>query len=569
MYVEIIANRSSPPAILLRESRREGKKIHKKTLSNISHWPMRKVRALRAVLKDEPLVNPDDIFECRRALPHGHVEIILAMMRKLGLPRLIDRKASPERSRVLALIAQRLLEPASKLASTRLWHDTTLAGELDVTDSDCNDLYAAMDWMIERQPAIERRFARRHLCEKGHALYDVSSSYYEGHSCPLMRFGYSRDGKRGRPIVVYGLMTDSAGCPISIEAWPGNTADPATVPAQVEKLRDSFGLQQVVLVGDRGMLTDTTIDVLRRYPGLGWISALDFNGVRRLADVLQPSLFDDRNLAEIRNDAFPGERLIVCHNPQLAERRRRKREDLLTATEERLEKIVAEVGRRTKKPLTKTEIAKKLGRVENKFKMAKHFVYEIEDGHFSYARCPDSIEKEAAFDGIYVIRTDQTDLSDENVVRSYKALTRVERAFRSMKTIDLRIRPIRHRLEQRVRAHLLLCMLAYYVEWHLRQVLEPLLFHDEDLHQDRETRDPVVPAKASASAKRKKCDRTTPDGLPLHSFSTLLMHLGTRVRLCCYMRDDPENTSFERVTDPTPIQERVLELVEMCPFTYS
>ncbi len=568
MYVDVVPNRNSPPAVLLRESRREGKRVIKKTLANLSHWPKRRVTALKAVLKDEPLVNPDDLFACRRSLPHGHVEVVLKMAHKIGLPRIIDRTASPARSRVLALVVQRLLEPASKLASTRLWHDTTLADELAVADSDCDDLYAAMDWLIVRQAAIERRLARRHLQENRHALYDVSSSYYEGQHCPLMSFGYSRDGKRGRPIVVYGLMTDDAGCPVSIEAWPGNTADPSTVPAQVEKLRNRFGLRQVVLVGDRGMLTHTTIETLRQYPGLGWISALDSDGVRRLDTVLQPSLFDDRNLAKIRHDAFPGERLIVCHNPQLAKRRRLEREALMTATENRLEKLVAEVGRRTRKPLTAVEIAKKLGRIENRFKMAKHFVYEIKDDHFSYERRPDNLAKEAAFDGISVIRTNQTELSDANVVRSYKALTLVERAFRSMKAIDLKIRPIHHRLEERVRAHLLLCMLAYYVEWHLRQVLEPLLFHDEELRPDRQTRDPVLPAKPSASATRKKARKTTTDGLPVHSFSTLIQHLGTRSRLYCHMAEDPEHTSFERVTAPTTVQARALELVDMCPFTY-
>ena len=355
-----------------------------------------------------------------------------------------------------------------------LWgHSTTLAAELALEDADEETLYAAMDWLLQRQDRIQRRLARRHLGEDSQVLYDVSSSYYEGHTCPLMRFGYSRDGKRGRPIVVYGLLADRQGRPLAVQGYPGNTADPTTVPHQVQTLRERFGLQRVVLVGDRGMLTDTQIETLRQHPGLGWVSALRHHDIRQLAEdkSVQMSLFDTRNLAEIRSPLYPGERLIVCCNPALAERRRNQREALLAATEEALERIRREVLRRTKKPLAATDIAEKVGRVKQGYKVGKHFQTEIAAGHFEFQRDPHTIEREASLDGLYVIRTSESNLPAADVVRSYKQLTRVERAFRCLKTVDLLVRPIRHRKADRVRAHLLLCLLAYYVEWHLRQAL--------------------------------------------------------------------------------------------------
>ncbi len=567
MYVEVVPNRGSPPAILLREGKREGSKVRKRTLANLSGWPPAKVDALRKLLKNLPLVSPDQAFSIVSSRPHGHVELVLQAFRRLGLPALLDRSPSPQRSAVLAMIAQRLLQPASKLATTRLWHSTTLAAELALEEADEETLYAAMDWLLQRQDRIQRRLARRHLGEDSQVLYDVSSSYYEGHTCPLMRFGYSRDGKRGRPIVVYGLLADRQGRPLAVQAYPGNTADPTTVPDQVQTLRKRFGLQRVVLVGDRGMLTDTQIETLRQHPGLGWVSALRHHDIRQLAEdkSVQMSLFDTRNLAEIRSPLYPGERLIVCCNPALAERRRNKREALLAATEEALGRIRREVLRRTKKPLAATDIAEKVGRVKQGYKVGKHFQTEIAAGHFEFQRDPHSIEREASLDGLYVIRTSESNLQAADVVRSYKQLTRVERAFRCLKTVDLLVRPIRHRKPDRVRAHLLLCLLAYYVEWHLRRALAPLLFEDEDLAGWQARRDPVAAAKPRESVQAKKNARTTSDGLQLHSFSTLLQALATRCRHQCRLHGDADGPTLERLTEPSALQQRALELVSAFP----
>ena len=569
MYVETVPNRNSPPAILLREGRREGKKVHKRTLANLTHWPKDKIERLRRVLKNEPLVHPDQLFVIERSLPHGHVELLLEAIRQLKLPALIDPRPSPKRDRVLAMILQRLLYPASKLATTRLWHTTTLAEELSLEDTDEDDLYEAMDWLLERQDRIERKLAKRHLAEGDPVLYDVSSSYYEGQTCPLMQFGHNRDGKRDRPIVVYGVLADSMGRPLAVQAYAGNTGDPTTVGDQVEKIRGRFGLQRVVLVGDRGLLTETQINHLKRYPGLGWISALRHHQIRRLveSEAVQLSLFDERHLAEVRSPDYPGERLIVCHNPLLAEHRRQKREALLTATEEALARIARQVARRTRTPLSATEIAEKLGRVKNRFQVAKHFRTEIADGSFHYERRTEAIIREAQLDGFYMLRTSEPAdrLPTAAVVRGYKDLTRVERAFRSLKTVDLHIRPIRHRVESRVRAHLFLCLLAYYVHWHLRQALAPLLFDDEDLEAERARRDPVLAAQPSDSAKRKKRKRLTEDGLPLHSLETLMAHLGTRARHQCRLPSEPDAPCVQRLTEPTPLQQRAFELIRMFP----
>ena len=569
MYVETVPNRNSPPAILLREGRREGKKVHKRTLANLTHWPKDKIERLRRVLKNEPLVHPDQLFVIERSLPHGHVELLLEAIRQLKLPALIDPRPSPKRDRVLAMILQRLLYPASKLATTRLWHTTTLAEELSLEDTDEDDLYEAMDWLLERQDRIERKLAKRHLAEGDPVLYDVSSSYYEGQTCPLMQFGHNRDGKRDRPIVVYGVLADSMGRPLAVQAYAGNTGDPTTVGDQVEKIRRQFGLQRVVLVGDRGLLTETQINHLKRYPGLGWISALRHHQIRRLveSEAVQLSLFDERHLAEVRSPDYPGERLIVCHNPLLAEHRRQKREALLTATEEALARIARQVARRTRTPLSATEIAEKLGRVKNRFQVAKHFRTQIADGSFHYERRTEAIIREAQLDGFYMLRTSEPAdrLPTAAVVRRYKDLTRVERAFRSLKTVDLHIRPIRHRVESRVRAHLFLCLLAYYVHWHLRQALAPLLFDDEDLEAERARRDPVLAAQPSDSAKRKKRKRRTEDGLPLQSLETLMAHLGTRARHRCRLPSEPDAPCVQRLTEPTPLQQRAFELIRMFP----
>lgn len=569
MYIETVPNRNSRPAVLLREGWREGKKICKRTLANLSEWSEARIQALRRVLKDEPLLSPEEAFVIERSLPHGHVQALLSAIKRIGLDILIAAKHVRERDLVLAMIVERLIHPCSKLATTRLWHSSTLAEELGVSDATEDDLYEAMDWLLKRQARIEQKLAARHLSEGTQVLYDVTSSYYQGRTCPLMKFGHDRDGKRGRPIVVYGALTDAHGRPIALEVYPGNTGDPTTVPDQVHKLRSRFHLDHVVLVGDRGMLTHVQIDKLKQYPGLGWISALRSADIQQLVQggALQLSLFDEKNLAEIVAPQFAGERLIACHNPLLAEERGRKRTALLAATEHKLEAIAREVARRKRTALTAAEIGKKVGAVINQFKMAKHFDTTIKEGAFAYARREQQIEREAQLDGIYVIRTSepQSRLSAADTVRSYKLLAQVEHAFRCLKGIDILVRPIRHRDEQRVKAHLFLCMLAYYVEWHMRKALASLLFDDEQLDQDRKTRDPVAPAKPSAQAKKKKVVRVTADGLPIHSFETLLAELATRCRNRCRIKSDPNGTPFTHLTEPTPLQQRVFELLELLP----
>jgi transposase len=511
MYIETVPNRNSPPAVLLREGWREGQKICKRTLANLSDWSEARIEALRRVLKNEPLLSPEQAFVIERSLPHGHVQALLSAIKRIGLDSLIAAKRVRERDLVLAMIVERLIHPCSKLATTRLWHSSTLAEELGLSDATEDDLYAAMDWLLERQGRIEQKLAARHLREGTQVLYDLTSSYYEGRTCPLMKFGHDRDGKRGQPIVVYGALTDAHGRPIALSVYPGNTADPTTVPDQVQKLRARFHLDQVVLVGDRGMLTHVQINKLKQYPGLGWISALRSADIQQLVQggALQLSLFDEKNLAEILAPQFPGERLIACHNPLLAEQRRRKRAELLAATDQKLAGIAREVARRKRTPLTAAEIGKKVGAVMKQFKMAKHFATTIKEGAFAYARRAQNIERESQLDGLYVIRTSepQSRLSAADTVRSYKLLAQVEHAFRCLKGIDILVRPIRHRDEQRVKAHLFLCMLAYYVEWHMRKALAALLFDDEQLDEERKTRDPVAPAKPSAQAQKKKAVR--------------------------------------------------------------
>jgi transposase len=566
MYIERVPNRNSPSAILLREGWREGKKIRKRTLANLSHWPPAKIEALRRVLKDQPLVSPEEAFQIEESLPHGHVEAILGTIRRLRVDQMLASKPSPERNRVLAMIVQLLLYPSSKLGITRLWHCSSLAEELQVADSDEDDLYQAMDWLVGRQSRIEKKLASRHLNCGDPVFYDVTSSYYEGATCRLAEFGYNRDAKRGKTSIVWGVMTDRAGRPVAVEVYPGRTGDPSTLAEQVEKLRGRFGLERLVMVGDRGVLTQTQIEKLRQYPGVGWISALRFESIRQLAEEgsLQPSLFDQRHLAEIRSDRFPDERLMVCFNPLLAEERQRKRQDLLQATEAELDKIVRQVARRTRKLLNAQEIGQKVGRVINRFKVAKHFELSIKDNHFSYERKLACIQREAELDGIYILRTSEPEsrLSAEDTLRSYKNLAVVEVLFRSLKGIDRLIRPIRHRDERRVRAHIFLCLLAYYVRWHMQKAWAPLLYEDEELQESRWQRDPVQPAQPSASAQRKKALRKTDDGLPLHSFDTLLAALQTRCRNRCRAKSLPHSPSFSQITAPNPLQQRALALLQ-------
>lgn len=567
MYVDEIPNRNSPPAILLRESYREGGKSCKRTLANISRWPREQIEALRRVLRGETLVPPGDAFTIERSLPHGHVKAVLGTIRKIGLDAMIAARRSRERDLVIAMIVERLLYGGSKLAATRHWRATTLAGELSVEDADANAVYAAMDWLLKRQHRIENKLALSHLAEGGQVLYDVTSSYYEGRTCPLACFGHDRDGKKGKLVIVYGLLTDRDGCPVAVQVYEGNTGDSTTVPDQVTRLRKRFGLTRVVLVGDRGMLTETRIEALKDHPGLGWISALRSAGVRGLVEggELQQSLFDERNLAEITSPEFPGERLVACYNPMLADERARKREDLLKATGKKLGGIEREVRRRTKKPLTAAEIGVKAGKVVNRYKVAKHFKLTIGDGRFEFARDEERIEREKKLDGIYVIRTSvrADDLSAEDAVRSYKNLAQVERAFRCFKGIDIRVRPIRHRIPPRVRAHIFLCMLAYYVEWHMRLSLRPLLFEDEQLAADRRTRDPVAKAAPSASTRLKKAERKTAEGLTVHSLDTLLSELATLCRNRCRVKAVPSGETFTQETEPTDLQARAFELLDL------
>lgn len=569
MYIERVPNRNSPPAVLLREAWREGKKIRKRTLANLTHWPSEKLEALRRLLKDEPLVSAQDVFVVERSLPHGHVEAILGMIRKLGIDELIASRRSRERDLVIGMMAERLIHPCSKLATTRLWHTTTLAEELGVGDADEDDLYEAMDWLLDRQDRIEKRLAARHLSEGSLVLYDVTSSYYEGRCCPLARYGHDRDGKGGRRIIVYGLMTDGEGRPVAVEAYSGDTGDPSTVVDQAEKVRERFGIRRLVLVGDRGMLTQTQIEKLRAYPGLGWISALRAEGIRKLVKggFFQMSLFDQKDLAEIYSPEYPKERLVVCFNPLLAEERRRKRRELLEATEKELRRIGREVGRRTRTPLKQDEIGKKVGKVIGRYKVGKHFTITMGEGSFSYERNEEKIREEEALDGIYVIRTSEPRdrLSAEDTVRSYKNLAQVERAFRSLKGIDLLVRPIWHHTENHVRAHLFLCMLAYYIEWHMRKALAPLLFDDEELDGNRPRRDPVKPAKPSVSAREKKARKRTGEGLVVHSFDTLLEELGTRCRNRCRIRSEVQGSPFYQTTEMTPMQKRAFELLGLLP----
>jgi transposase len=566
MYIETVPNRGSKPAILLREGKREGKRVVKRTLANLSHWPEAQVEALRHVLRGGAFGT--DKLAIEASAPHGHVEAVLGLMRALGMDNLLASRPCRERDLAVAMIAQRLLDPCSKLAATRLWGATTLAGALGVEGADVNELYAALDWLLARQGRIENKLAKRHLEDGAVVLFDVSSSSYHGRTCPLARYGYNRDGEK-LPSIVYGLMADSAGRPVAVDVYPGNTGDPSTVPDQVDKLRERFGLSRVVLVGDRGMLTQTRLESLREYPDLGWISALRFPAIRDLAEqgAFQPSLFDACNLAEITSEDYPGERLVVCFNPLLAEDRKRTREELLAATEARLARIAAEVGRRTHTPLSADEIGVKVGKVLNRHKVGKHFTLTMEDNHFGYARKGESIEREARLDGIYIIRTSEPaqTLSAEDTVRTYKSLGQVEQAFRCMKSMDLRVRPIHHRSEDHVRAHIFLCMLAYYVEWEMRKRLAPVLFQDEELDEARWTRDAVAKAEPSEHVQEKKRNRTTHDGWPVHSLHTLLTEMATRCKNTCRVGEGDNPTRFDQLTEPTPFQVHVLDVLGLKP----
>lgn len=567
MYIEKVPNRNSRPAYLLREGRREGRRVVKHTLANLTDWPEDRIEAMRRVLRGD-IPTTADKLAIESSTPHGHVQAVLGLMRALGVDKVLASRPCRERDLVMAMIAQRLLDPCSKLAATRLWGTTTLAGELGVEGAEVNELYAALDWLLARQGRIEKKLAKRHLADGAVVLFDVSSSSYHGRTCPLAQYGYNRDGEK-LPSIVYGLMTDGDGRPVAVDVYPGNTGDPSTVPDQVEKLRERFGLSRVVLVGDRGMLTQTRLESLREHPNLGWISALRFSAIRDLAEqgAFQPSLFDACNLAEITSEDYPGERLVVCYNPLLAGDRKRTREELLAATEARLGKIAAEVARRTRTPLDADAIGVKVGKVLNRHKVGKHFTLDIADNHFQFARDDESIERETRLDGIYIIRTSERaeTLSAGDTVRTYKSLGQVEQAFRCMKSVDLRIRPIRHRTEEHVRAHIFLCMLAYYVEWHLREKLSSVLFQDDELDEARWHRDAVAKAEPSDQAREKKHKRTAGDGWPVHSLRTLLQDLATRCKNTCRVGEGKTQVRFDQLTEPTPFQAHVFELLGLKP----
>ena len=577
MYIEAVPNRNSPPAILLRESYRVDGKVKKRTLLNLSDWSTELIEGLRTLLKGGTALPPgQDAIIIKRSLPHGHVAAVLGTLRRIGLDRLLGPTGgAPNRCRdlVVAMIVARLIAPLSKLATAKALDPITAAcslGEiLGLGAVDEDELYTALDWLLERQPQIEAALARRHLKNGTLVLYDVSSSYLEGHCCPLAQFGFNRDGKRGKMQIVYGLLCASDGCPVAIEVFEGSTGDPATLAAQVDKLKRRFDLTHVVLVGDRGMITQTRINEDIKPAGLDWITALRAPQIRILVDsgVFQLSLFDQRDLASITADDYPGERLIVCRNPELAVARRRKREDLLTATERNLAEIQNRV-RRARKPLRGIDkIGLKVGAVVGKYKMAKHFTLTITDTDFSFARKQDAIDAEARLDGIYVIRTNlkAPTLDDSATVRAYKSLAQVERAIRSIKTVDLQIRPIFHWAAPRVRAHVLLCMLAYHLEWHLRQRLAPMLYDDADKATAEALRTSVVAkAQRSPSAVAKQTHGTTPDGLPVHSLQTLLADLATLARNTVTTALNPAH-EFVVHTRPTVLQQKALDLLAVNP----
>jgi transposase len=552
---------------LLRQSYRADGKVKHRTLANLSHLPERLIDLVRRSLQGETFLGSAEAVRTLASKPHGHVEAVLSTCHKLGLEDVLGSKPSRPRSLVLALIVQRLLFPCSKLASLRYWQSTTLADELEVGDASSTELYQALDWLVARQGAIEHKLAARHLSEGGVVLYDVSSSYYEGRTCPLAHYGHDRDGKKGLPIIVYGLLTAGCGRPVAVDVYPGNTADPTTLPDQIVKVREKFALTRVILVGDRGMLTQTQIDTLKAYPGLGWISALRSEAIGKLLEegILYQKLFEPVPLAEISSPAFPGERLIACYNAALAEERTQKRQRLLAATEVNLTKLTAEVQRRTTKPLSAAQIGVKVGKVIGRHKMAKHFELQIADGSFSWSRDECSIQREEQADGIYVIRTSEPaqELGAADCVRTYKSLALVERAFRCLKGLDLLVRPIRHRVDPRVRAHVLLCMLAYYVEWHMRKALKPLLYEDEELEEARRQRDPVKPAEASESAQAKKKTHQAADGFVAQDFRSLLAHLGARARVTFQVQAQEGQATFQQLSEPDALQAEALRLLQL------
>ena len=649
MYIATIPNRNSPPAILLRESYREQGKVKNRTLANLSSLPPQSIDVLRRSLKGESLVSTDALEIVEDGSPaHGHVDAVMTAMRRLDFSRLICSRRSRQRDLVVAMVAARILEPKSKLATTLWWADTTLPEILDVSDADEDDLYDAMDWLLERQNRIENKLAGRHLKNNALALYDLTSSYFEGQTCPLAALGHDRDGKKGKLQVNYGLLTNRKGIPVAVSVFKGNTGDPKTLMPQVKKMRDAFGIEQFVMVGDRGMLTQKQVDELHDIDGVDWIGALRPEAIKKLATngAIQMGLFDERNLFEIKHPDFPGERLIACRNVELAHRRAIKRESLLQATVKELDKVRGmvqrgrlsgkkEIAARVRAILKNYRIGKyyevdvredgfkykvnedaliaavtakgnqeliekrirrsrrhiesiarqlaklsqkvdkgrlhgqdaigvRVGKVINKYKVSKHFELDIRDNDFSFEINQDNVKKEAALDGIYIVRTSLSKdrMDADETVRSYKLLSQAERAFRSFKTVDLMVRPIRHRLEDRVRAHIFLCMLAYYVQWHMMEAWRPLLYADED-QKAKDLRDPVAPAKRSDSAMKKVRTKRLDDGSRVHSFRSLLGHLGAIVCATCRCSGERDTSAtFTMITRRNPKQQRVFDLIQ-------
>ena len=567
MYITSVPNRNSPPAVLLRESYREDGKTKNRTLANLSALPVDAIEGLKILLKGGiALSSVDEVFEITGSRHHGHVQAVMAAMKQLGMPELISSRSCRERDLVLAMVAARILEPDSKLATSRGWDVTTLGAELGVSSASEDDLYAAMDWLIDRQERIEQKLATRHLKEGALALYDLSSSYVEGTECEFAEFGYNRDRKRGTQQVNYGLLTDDRGRPIAVSLYPGNVGDAKTVMDQVELLKKSFKLSHTVLVGDRGMLTQTRIkDIRTAHPeGLDWITALKSPRIRKLIDSkhIQLGLFDERNLFEFTHPDYPGERLIACRNPELAKKQAYTCEELLKATEDELNKIAESVSKGKLKG--KGPIGLKVGRVINRYKVAKHFKVTIADDAFTFSRKEESLAVEASLAGLYVIRTSLSAeaMDTDATVRSYKLLSRVERAFRTVKSVDLKVRPIYHHVVDRVATHIFICMLAYYVEWHMREAWREMLFADEDL-EAKKHRDPVAPAKPSKAAVTKAQTGRLADGNRAHSFHTLMRELSGIVRNTCRRKGGTEQEgTFEMMTTANETQQRALRLLD-------
>jgi len=564
MHIDIIPNRGARPAYLLRESYREGARVRKRTLANLSALSDEQILAIRAVLRGEQLGPAAERFEVIASRAHGQVQAVRVAMQRLGLEGLLASRPGRQRELVLAMVASRIVAPHTKLATTRWWHTTTLAEDFGVAEASEDDLYAAMDWLLARQGAIQKKLAARHLSAGALVLYDLSSSYFEGSTCPLAKLGYSRDGRKGLLQVNYGLLTDARGCPVAVSVHEGNVADSQTLLPEIQRLREDFGLDRLVMVGDRGMISHKAIAELRETDGIGWITALKSASIRALVEQghLQLGLFDERNLVELTSPDYPGERLVACRNPELARMRTHKREELLAATEASLQRIKARVD--AGRLAGADAIGLRVGKLVNQYKVAKHFELAIGERSFTFARRHQGIAAEAALDGLYIIRTSvaAAQMDAPQCVRNYKGLANVERAFRSLKTIDLKVRPIHHRTADRVRSHIFLCMLAYYVEWHMREAWRELMFADTE-QSAKATRDPVAPAKRSQVALDKAARHTLDDGTAAHSFSTLLAELATIVRNTCRApHAGPDAPTFEVLTTPNSKQQRAFDLLQ-------